>query len=691
MYWVEQGVDIDKIEYTTYYYKNQKRADVVNDDIMCFDIETSSAFYDVRRRTLEPFNKNKSQEYYQSCIKYALCYVWQFSINENVYMGRTLEDFVIFLKKLSEVCIFPKIVYVHNLSYEFQFLRNVMKFSEVFARDMRKVLYFKYDDYMFRCSYFLTNMSLDMWSKQKKLKVQKLTGTYDYNKMRTPKTFLNNIEKAYCINDVLSMYQGLLQYKEQYKHIIDIPLTQTGEVRREVQKRMAVDSEYKYRKKCVALIPKTVEDYRELINVFQGGYTHASSVYANSLLENVLSYDIASSYPTVMCLKKYPMTEFYKVTPSDRFFNNDEFSYIIKFECKNIKSNYFNTFLSSSKCLKLENKKVDNGRVLSADYLLCQMTNIDFELFKRCYNYTDLVILDFKVSINRYLSDTFVKYILELYSNKTKLKNMADFEPLYMKSKQMLNSLYGMMVTKDITDDIIFDSDWKKEFLTEDSFNEKVKHKKRQISKTFTAFQFGVWVTAYARKNLWNAIIANDENVVYCDTDSVKLVEDSNFFIEYNRKIEELENIRADMLGVPRESFAPLDKKGKPHRMGIFDFEGKYDRFKTLGAKKYITENDGKLSMTVAGVPKKAVCQIDTIEQFKDGLLFDVEHANKLLMSYQDDMQTITWNEGLYDEYRSNYKYGIVAQPTTYTLGMTVDYIILLLLNGRKETRLLNQ
>lgn len=689
MYWIEKGIDIDKIQYTTFYEKNQSRTSVTVDDIMCFDIEVSTGFYNVRRRTLEIFDKNKSQEYYKKCDKYALCYVWQFSINDNVFMGRTLEDFKMFLDNLEKVCPYEKIIYVHNLSYEFQFLRNILDFEEVFARDMRKVLYCKYRTYMFRCSLFLTNMSLDTWSKQKKLPIKKLTGTFDYNVLRTPLTPLSEIEKQYCIHDVLTMFVGLKEYKDLYGSVKNIPLTQTGEVRREVQKRMRDRTQYKYRKKCVALIPQKIENYQELLNVFQGGYTHSNSIYTNSIIENVLSYDISSSYPTVMILKKYPSTPFYAVTPNDKFFNNEDYSYIIKFECRNVRSILFNTFLSGSKCLDVKKPILDNGRIIKADYLCCAMTNIDYEIFKKCYTYDDFNILSFKISYNDYLSDVFVKYILELYENKTKLKGLAEFEPLYMKSKQYVNSLYGMMVTKDITDDIIFScGDWSKKFLTPELFNEKVYHKKKQISKTFTAFQFGVWVTAYARKNLWSGIIANDENVVYCDTDSIKLTHDSDFFKKYNDEIIKEENERANILNVSRETFCPKDSKGKEHRLGIFDYEGRYDKFKTLGAKKYIVEKDGKLEMTVAGVPKNAVSQINDIGQFNDGLVFDVEHCHKVLMAYQDDMKEIVWNKGLPDEYKSSYKYGITAQPTTYSLGMTPEYLLFVIENMRKETRL---
>ena len=44
-------------------------------------------------------------------------------------------------------------------------------------------------------------------------------------------------------------------------------------------------------------------------------------------------------------------------------------------------------------------------------------------------------------------------------------------------------------------------------------------------------------------------------------------------------------------------------------------------------------------------------------------------------MTYVDDMPPIVWNKGQYDEFYSNYKHGICAQPTTYEVGMSEDYL----------------
>lgn len=681
---------LSEIEFRNHYFKKKNRADIVNDDIMCFDIETSSGFLHKDSDTLEPYLE-KSKKYYEDCKKFSICYVWQFSINDNVFWGRTLEDFKDFLQELEYYEPHKKIVYIHNFSFEFQFLINVLQFDYVFARQARKPIFAEWSTYQFRCSYFLTNMSLATWAEQRKLSVQKLVGDLDYTILRTPKTKLTDTELAYCFNDVLVMYFGLLQYKEKYGHIIDIPFTQTGEVRKEVIDRMNVSSEYKYRKRCIKLIPESIEDYTLLCDCLMGGYAHSNAVHTGIVLDNVFSKDISSSYPTVMCLEKYPMTYFEETIPCNDYFNNDNYSYIITFDVEHLRSKRWNTWLSFSKCAKIKGYYLDNGRVLKADYVQLSLTNVDYEMFQLCYDFDNLNIIDFRISSNDYLSPTFVKYILELYGNKTTLKGTKEKEPLYIKSKQYINSMYGMMVTKNITDTIEFEEDrWKKELLDEKNFYTKIASEKKKLSKTFGAFQFGVWVTAYARSNLWKGILALDYNVAYCDTDSIKYIDcDTDFFERYNKEIERRENMRADMLGIPKDKFCPRDKNGIPHRLGIFDDDGQYKKFKTLGAKKYCyVDKSNELHMTVSGVRKSAVSQLHDIEDFKDGTVFDVEHAQKLIMSYEDDMSSIVWNKGQYDEFYSNYRHGICAQPTTYSLGITDDYesILTMVQNKRGVT-----
>ena len=97
------------------------------------------------------------------------------------------------------------------------------------------------------------------------------------------------------------------------------------------------------------------------------------------------------------------------------------------------------------------------------------------------------------------------------------------------------------------------------------------------------------------------------------------------------------------------------------------------ERFRTLGAKKYVIEKDDILYLTVAGINKSAVsCREGDIERFSPGFIFDKDHpdVHKLEHTYLTDMQPVTWPGG----YKSTLKYGINMRPTGYKLSMPNVY-----------------
>ena len=62
------------------------------EDIMCFDIEVTSAWIDHDGKIIT-YTPGKSSEYWNDLPPLSLCYLWMFSFNDKVYYGRELEDF----------------------------------------------------------------------------------------------------------------------------------------------------------------------------------------------------------------------------------------------------------------------------------------------------------------------------------------------------------------------------------------------------------------------------------------------------------------------------------------------------------------------------------------------------------------------------------------------------------------------
>lgn len=95
----------------------------------------------------------------------AFMYQWQFCMDDKVIMGNTWEEFKSLLEQLriglglSHAHYF--VIYVHNLPFEFQFIRNFVNITQTFSLEKRKVVKCIVNDaFEFRCSYKLSNMSL---------------------------------------------------------------------------------------------------------------------------------------------------------------------------------------------------------------------------------------------------------------------------------------------------------------------------------------------------------------------------------------------------------------------------------------------------------------------------------------------------------------------------------------------------
>ena len=247
-------------------------------------------------------------------IEQSVMYVWQWQFGDDyTVVGRTWEQFATFQRKISKILDDSVLViFVHNLSYEFQFLRGIYQFSpdEVFAIKSRKVLKCNmHGCFEFRCSYIHSNMNLDTYTKKMGVKHKKLTGTFDYEKIRYPWTELSNDELAYCVHDVQGLVEAIkIEMEHDGDNLYTFPLTSTGYVRRDAKKAMSTVS--------ISFVKNQLPDYeiyKMLREAFRGGNTHANRYYANYTLHNVHSADRSSSYPDVMCNCKFPISEFYRL------------------------------------------------------------------------------------------------------------------------------------------------------------------------------------------------------------------------------------------------------------------------------------------------------------------------------------------------------------------------------------------
>lgn len=621
-------------------------------------------------------------------INQSIMYIWQWQFGEDyTVIGRTWDEFLDLQKRIKSALPDDRwlVVYVHNLSYEFQFLKGVYNFfpDDVFAVASRKVV--KADMwgcFELRCSYKLTNMSLKQFTSKMMVKHQKLSGEeFDYGVKRYPWTELTDEELEYCTNDVLGLVEAVNALMARDGDTLQtIPLTSTGYVRRNAKRAMKDGSVHH---NFVHSILPDIETYRALREAFRGGNTHANRYYAGDIVENVHSADRSSSYPAVMCNCEFPMSAFIPILKNDlnpgyisRCITIRHKALLLRIGIKNLRLRdpYWGCpYLSKDKCRNCHDvvDTFDNGRILSAHYIETTVTDIDLKIIMQEYN-GEIIFLQGWYASYKKLPQPLINEVIKYYKDKTELKGVAGQEIYYDKAKALLNSLYGMMAQDPVKHSLIFKQvgDWEEDSSMTD---EEILGKSN--AKAFLAYQWGVWVTAHSRDALERGIRLVHEtegaDFIYCDTDSVKYTGMVDW-TQYNR----------DRVQECRESGSmATDPSGVTHYMGVFETEDlkdtgfAYRYFKTLGAKKYAyIEREGEgVHCTIAGVnKKKGGAELDIhggLSAFDEGFVFREAGGTQAVYNDTPPMDSVDI-EGRSIPVTAN----VAILPSEYTLGITGEY-----------------
>lgn len=396
------------------------------------------------------------------------------------------------------------------------------------------------------------------------------------------------------------------------------------------------------------------------------------------ILNNVDSYDFTSSYPYVLLTEKYPSSKFQECMLYDENDLIENFCYILECEFYKLESLTYNHILSKSACLKIEKGVYDNGRIIKAKKIKIVVTDIDFKLIRKFYK-CDYKIIKNYYATKKYLHKTFINFILEKYKLKTVYKGDKNHELEYMKEKNKFNSLYGMSVTNNIRDEVIFENGmWDTQELSNKDISLKLK---KSINDNFS-FSMGVFVTAYARKNLLDLLYDLDDYTVYADTDSLKLIEgyDKKIIKDYNKNVDrKIKNI-CNYYKLDKNLFNLADIHGKKHKLGIFEYEETYKEFITKGAKKYAyRDSKNELHITVSGVPKSGVKDLENdIKNFKNDLVFNFSNTDKYTIVYNDNQEKINVTDYQGNTEEINQKRGAILLPAQYKLSMSMEYMSLL-------------
>jgi len=683
------------------FIKTNKKREYLN-VASAFDIESTSFYRLIGNPSMTC--KKPPEDEYDDWEKCAIEYAFVFGINGRCIIGRTWEEFMIICHKLSDrYHLFSErrmIIYIHNLGFEFQFFKDRFEWMPIFAEEERVPLACLTTlGIEFRDSYLLTGYNLENVGKNlHKYKVEKAVGDLDYSLFRHTKTPLTNKELGYILNDGLVVMAHIQEEIERLGDITKLPFTKTGYVRKYCRNMCLYDGShrhnlnkfYRYHEKMTSCQITSVEEYKQLKRGFQGGFTHASGLYSGQVVKDVTSYDFTSSYPAVMIMERFPMGTGKLV----QLKSTEEFNKYLELYCclfdvyfENIESTFLpEHYISKSKCEILENESTDNGRIVSASKLSTTITEQDYFIIKKTYKWTKMIVKQFRIYPKQYLPRDFVRAILKLYNDKTTLKNVAGKEAEYNHAKEDLNSCFGMSVTDISRPDIYYeDGKWG---LTQPNIEDDLR--RYNLSKRrFLCYQWGVWVTAYARRNLWSGILECGTDYCYSDTDSLK-IRNVDRHLQYIKDYNEYALIKLkdamEFHQLPLELVMPKTIEGKIKVLGYWDFDGHYNRFKTLGAKRYFMElDDSKHKMTVSGVSKKKAVpyleqlakekKVDIFELFNDNLFIPPEYTGKNIHTYIDYpikgvLRDYTGKLGEYEEYSS-----VHLEETSYNLTMTTSYI----------------
>ena len=196
-------------------------------------------------------------------------------------------------------------------------------------------------------------------------------------------------------------------------------------------------------------------------------------------------------------------------------------------------------------------------------------------------------------------------------------------------------------------------------------------------------YQWGVYTTAYARKQLQDAIKLCGDKIIYCDTDSVKTLGDVPI-----HQLNDALKKRAEAVGAYAD-----DMNGKRHYIGVFEPDGHYKQFITQGAKRYAyIKDNGRMGVTVAGVatsideetewtdqdgekynPTFAVEELKTLKRFKPGMKWSKAGGTQAVYNDADNIMYADPETGKEVHITKN----VAIIPTTYVMTYSRDYALL--------------
>lgn len=623
-------------------------------------------------------------------------WVWQFSYltdagEQIVVKGRKWSEFEELIRFLTFRLALRHntriIIWIANMSFEFSFIKHrIGDIDELFAKRPSQPLLVRVGGIEFREALSISQGGLAYLAKTW-TKTQKMTGDLDFSIIRNSLTpFADEKEETYTDNDVIILSEFSKRIFNEYMDTERyIPMTSTGILRHNlrVAAKASVDDPSHIYHWIKGLFPETKEDYLFIMEyLFRGGFVHSCFKKTDCILTDLESFDRKSSYPAAAFQDYYPVTKFEEVKLKSKEhleYLCANFCVIMTVTFKGLKSKTDHSIESRSKCIELENPLLDNGRVHESDKMTVILTEVDFANYNDFYDWDKMKIHHIECahrgSLPRYLLDRFYEW----FEYKESIDEATNPQE-YAISKTRINGHFGLCVTRLVFRNVIYE-------LDEDMWNydDVTKTYDEMIEQQVLSPYWGIYMVAHARRAELHLLKLLHLEVAYSDTDSHKL--------EYTDNVKQvIESYNESIMKRNREI---CDKYGYDYnilkRIGCFESEtsggkkGKILRFKTLGAKRYITEYEKKgFESTISGLRKDALdkyCkskEIDPFVAFENEMKIPAEFTKKLTPILQNERHSDVVTDPYGNTEVMTELSSVYLKPTEFTLTVDKDYLKLI-------------
>ena len=545
---------------------------------------------------------------FETTTDLADCRVWAYALCEigntdNFLYGNNIKSFIDFCKNKKE----NYRLYFHNLKFDGEYIFSYLLnngFELITDKKEKR-------DNTFTCLISDTGQfySIEIYFTVKKKKVNKVT---IYDSLKILNFSVDKIAKAFN----LPIRKLTLDYKAYREIGHELTIDEVNYIRNDVEimaralkymfdeglNKMTIGSDAlsdyksrcKYFKKYYPILPYEIDhDIRES---YKGGFTYLNDCYKGKETGEGVVLDVNSLYPSCMRNEILPFGE--PIFFEGEYKENKLYPlYVQKFTCIfDIKPNKIPSIQLKNNMSFMPNEYIKSS---NGDLVTLTLTNIDLELFFTQYNVRNIIY--HSGWMFKGVRGLFTEYID--YWTERKIQAKKDNNNVtYLISKLMLNSLYGKFgLNPNVRG--------KYPYLDEDGV---VKYMLSPLERRDPIYiPTATFITSYARrKTILTSQSIKDFSIdnfgidyyIYSDTDSIHLL-----------KMDE------ELL----KEFVDIDD----YRIGAWKLESTFSRGKYLRQKCYIEENEDKINVTVAGLPKNLGKYIN-FENFNQGLLLSIDNQD---------------------------------------------------------------